>query len=52
MAEVILQVNESQQVFIEKKHDSRFDPELIDGLQSGHFELDEGEYIVYIFTKD
>ena len=47
-ANVILQVNKTQQVNIEKKYDNRFEPGLINGLQSGNFELDEGEYIVFI----
>ena len=47
-ANVILQVNEAQRVNIEKKYDNNFDPGLIDGLQSGNFELDEGEYIIVI----
>lgn len=47
-ANVRLQVDSSQKINIEKISDNRFDPELITGLQSGNFELNEGKYIITV----
>jgi len=45
---VRLQVNGSQNINIVKQSDNQFDPELITGIQSGHFELNEGNYIITV----
>jgi hypothetical protein len=43
-----LQVDSSQKINIEKIYDNRTDEELVRGLQSGIFELDEGQYIITV----
>ncbi|MGF1584692.1 MAG: family 78 glycoside hydrolase catalytic domain [Bacteroidales bacterium] len=47
-AYVRLQVDSSQKINIEKISDNRTDEELVTGLQSGVFELDEGQYIITV----
>jgi alpha-L-rhamnosidase len=47
-AHVRLQVDSSQKINIEKIYDNRTDEELVRGLQSGIFELDEGQYIITV----
>lgn len=42
---VRLQVNGPQKINIVKQPDNQFDPELITGIQSVHFELNEGNRI-------
>ncbi len=47
-AMVRLKVNASQTIDVVKKSDNQFDPDMIAGLQSGHFELNEGSYIITV----
>jgi alpha-L-rhamnosidase len=47
-AQVRLQVDSSQKINIEKISDNRIDEVLAIGLQSGNFELDEGQYIITV----
>lgn len=47
IAKVILPVNQSQKITIEKK-DENFKPEKIKGLQSGKFKLDGGDYLITV----
>ncbi len=51
VAHVVLPVNESQKIVIKKLSDDKFDPEKIGDLQSGRFDLPQGEYVI-IVTSD
>lgn len=46
---VILPYSQSQEIII-KSNDKNFNPEKIDGLQSGKFELGEGEYLISTYS--
>jgi alpha-L-rhamnosidase len=46
---VILPYSQSQELTI-KSNDKNFNPEKIDGLQTGKFELGEGEYLISTYT--
>jgi len=50
-ANVILPVIQSQKITIESK-DKNFNPEKISGLQTGNFELGEGEYLITVSSNE
>ncbi len=51
VAHVVLSVKGSQKIVIEKLSDDKFDPGKIGGLQSGRFDLPQGEYVILV-TSD
>ena len=50
-ATIILPLDESQKIKVEKK-DKNFKPEKIDGLLTDNFKLDEGDYIITVYSEN